>query len=91
MLRLESILLIFLGQNPSYSRRWATEVTCGTHKSSGRALLSYGQLVGPLWYFFAPTILIYFTKKPREVSGHLESRIFTTFSMAFQVQNFSFW
>ena len=49
----KSPLLIFLGQNPSYSRRWAPKASYGTHKASerawggGHALVPYEQLVAP--------------------------------------------
>ena len=36
-LRPESLLLIFLGQNDLYTRRWAPEVGLGEHNPPGRA------------------------------------------------------
>ena len=55
----ESPLLIFLGQNDLYTRRWAPEVGLGEHNPLGRAWAPWraqvgcAHLVGPLWYLFA--------------------------------------
>ena len=51
----ESPLLIFLGQNELYTRRWAPEVGRGEHNLTGRAWAPWraqvgcAHLVGPLW------------------------------------------
>ena len=54
-LRPESPLLIFLGQNDLYTRRWAPEVGLREHNPPGRAWAPWrahvgcAHLVGPLW------------------------------------------
>ena len=74
----ESPLLIFLGQNDLYTRRWAPEVGLGEHNPPGRAWAPWraqvgcAHLVGPLWYLLAPIFLIYSIKNLRKVSAHLE-------------------
>ena len=74
----DSTLLIFLGQNDLHTKRWVPEVGRAGHNSPGgttgpwRVQVGCAHLVAPLWYLFAPIILIYFIKNPREVSAHLE-------------------
>ena len=74
----ESPPLIFPGQNDLYTRRGAPEVGLGEHNPPGctwapwRAQVGCAHLVGPFWYLFAPKILIYSIKNPREVPAHLE-------------------
>ena len=49
-LHLESTpLILFLGQNDLYTRRWAPKVGRGGHNPLGRAQLGCAHLVGPLW------------------------------------------
>ena len=72
------LLIIFLGQNDLYTRRGAPEVGRGGQHPPGHVWASWhaqvgcAHLVAPLWYLFAPKILIYSIKNPREVSTHLE-------------------
>ena len=54
-LRLERPLLIFLGQNDLYTRRWASEVSRGGHNPPGHAREPRRALLGPppvpiFWY-----------------------------------------
>jgi len=73
-------LIFFLGQNDLYTRRVAPEVGQGGHNPPGRAWAPWraqvgcAHLLGRLWYLFAPIILIYSIKIPREVSAHFEMR-----------------
>ena len=53
----KSPLIIFLGQNDLYTRRWAPEVGLGEHNPPGSAQVGCAHLVGPLWYLFAPIFL----------------------------------
>ena len=77
-LRPESPLLIFLGQNDLYTRRWAPEVGLGEHNPPGRAWAPWraqvgcAHLVGPLWYLLAPIFLKHSIKNLRKVSACLE-------------------
>ena len=70
--------LFFLGQNDLCTRRGESEVGRGEHNPPGRAWAPWraqvgcAHLVGPLWYLFAPKIVIYSIKNPREISAHLE-------------------
>ena len=62
-LRPESPLLIFLGQNDLYTRRWAPEVGRGGHNPPGRARgpwraqVGCAHLVAPLSWSLAPIFL----------------------------------
>jgi hypothetical protein len=64
------LLIFFLGQNDLYTRRGTPEVGRGGHNPPGRAWAPWraqvgcAHLVGPLWYLFAPIILIYSIKSP---------------------------
>ena len=87
----ESPLLIFLGQNDLYTRRWAPEVGLGEHNPPGRAWAPWcrGELCppgGPLWSLFAPIFLKYSIKNLREVSAHLELCRIGSLTQLFQVQ-----
>ena len=72
------LLLIFLGQNDLYTRRWAPEVGRGGHNPPGRAWASWraqvgcAHLVGPLCYLLTPIFLIYSIKYLHKVSACLE-------------------
>ena len=85
-LRPESPLLIFIGQNDLYTRRWAPEVSLGEHNPPGSAQVGCAHLVGLLWYLFAPIFFIYFIKILREVSACLELCRIGSLAYLFQVQ-----
>ena len=85
-------LIFFLGQNDLYTRRGASEVDLGEHNPPGRAWAPWraqvgcAQLVGPLWYLFAPIFLKYSINFPRKVSAHLEMCKIGSLTWLFQVQ-----
>ena len=82
----ECPLLIFLGQNDLYTRRWAPEVDRGEHNPPGHAQVGCGHLVSPLWYLLAPIFLIYSIKILHKVSSCLELCIIGSLTQLFQVQ-----
>ena len=57
VLRPESLLLIFLGQNDLCTRRWAPEVGRGGHNPPGRAWGAWRALVGCA-HLVAPLVFI---------------------------------
>ena len=66
------LMIFFLGQKTSYSRRWASEGHQGAHEARGRAPHPRGQGVAPLWNFLRSVFFIYSGNSFREVSGLLE-------------------
>ena len=59
----ESALLLFLGQNDLYTKRWVPEVGRGGHNPPGRtwgtwhAQVACAHLVAPLWCLLAPVFI----------------------------------
>ena len=60
------------GQNPPYSRRWASEACQGPHKPPRCALVPHGHLGAPPLIFFLPVFFIYSKIILHKFSGRLE-------------------
>jgi hypothetical protein len=88
------LLIFFLGQNPSYRRRWALGACPRRHKLERRAVGGRARpqacrcLVGPLILFLSLIFFLYFKTILRKFSGHLELLRISTSSVAFSGPEF---